>query len=281
MPSPILDETIAAVADILGPELGTIAVERAVIGLFFTGVKLSSGEAGACATPREALPDGVCCPLSAGKTPFRTLRGRPAAELMRDAVGPEGLARAAGIATLNALAEHCWKLRPHPAMELQPGLDAFDAAGIGPGDRTVLVGAFIPFLKELKRRRLPYLVLEQNPAALKAEELPFYRPADEAREVVPQADALLITGATLLNDTLDELLALARPDARVTVVGPTVGLLPDPLLARGADLLGSVRITEADAFLDLLAEGGSAPHFLGRHAEKVVLARKGAVAKAA
>ena len=33
-------------------------------------------------------PDGVCCPLSAGKAPFRALHGRPAAELMRDAAGP-------------------------------------------------------------------------------------------------------------------------------------------------------------------------------------------------
>ena len=281
MQGSILDDTIAAVAEILGPELATITVERAVIGLFFTGVKLSSGEAGACATPREAVPDGVCCPLSAGKAPFRALHGRPAQELMRDAAGPEGLARAVGIATLNALAERCWRRRPHPAIELRPGLDAFDATEIGAGEQTVLVGAFIPFLKELKRRRLPYLVLEQNPAALKGEELPFYRPAAAASEIVPQADVLLVTGATLLNDTLEDLLALARPDARVTLVGPTVGMLPDPFLLRGADVLGSVRITDPNAFLDLLAEGGSAPHFLGRHAEKIVLARKASAAKAA
>jgi len=58
------------------------------------------------------------------------------------------------------------------------------------------------------------------------------------------------------------------------VLGPTVGMLPDAFLARGADILGSVRITEPDAFLDLLAEGGSAPHFLGHSAEKIVLARQ-------
>jgi uncharacterized protein (DUF4213/DUF364 family) len=91
---------------------------------------------------------------------------------------------------------------------------------------------------------------------------------------------LLITGATLLNGTLEDLLVLARPEARVTVLGPTVGLLPDAFLARGADVLGSVRITRPDAFLDLLAEGGAAPHFLGTLAEKIVLARKPATLKA-
>src|SRR5215831_20161098 len=174
MQASILDETIAAVTEILGTELAGITIERAVIGLFFTGVKLSSGEAGACATPREALPEGVCCPLSAGKAPFRSLRGLPAAELMSDAREPEGLRRAVGIATLNALAERCWSRRPNPDMRLCPGVDAFDASELHGGEQVVLVGAFIPFLKQLKRRGQPYLVLEQNPGALKAEEMPFY-----------------------------------------------------------------------------------------------------------
>ena len=211
---------------------------------------------------------------------FRHLAGRLASELMQEALAADGLARAVGIATLNALAELCWRRRPAQGVALLPGTDAFDATEIRRGEQVVLVGAFIPFLKELKRRNQPYLVLEQNPAALKPEEMPYYRPAELAREVVPAADVLLITGATLLNDTLEDLLALARPEARVTVLGPTVGMLPDAFLARGADILGSVRIARPDAFLDLLAEGGSAPHFLGHSAEKLVLARKPAAARA-
>jgi uncharacterized protein len=272
-PDGILNETIACVTDILGRDLDDIAVERAVIGLYFTGVKLTAGVAGACATPRDAIAGDICCPVSARAAGFQPLAGRPAGELMREALADNGLSRAVGIATLNALAELCWRRRPHPEVALLPGTDAFDATELGDGERVVLVGAFVPFLKELKRRRHPYLVLEQNPAALKAEEMPFYRPAELAPEIVPGADVLMITGATLINDTLEALLALARPDARVTVLGPTVGMLPDAFLARGADILGSVRITRPDAFLDLLAEGGSAPHFLGRSAEKIVLAR--------
>ena len=282
MRSAILNETIAAVTDILGRELDAIAVERAVIGLFFTGVKLTAGPgnapgivvAGTCATPRDAVPGDVCCPVTARAAGYQALAGRPAAELMRDSVSENGLRRAVGIATLNALAELAWRRRPCPGVELRPGADAFDATEFRGGDRVVLVGAFIPFLKELKRRRQPFLVLEQNPAALKPEEMPFYRPAELAPEIVPGADVLLITGATLLNDTLEGLLALARPGARVTVVGPTVGMLPDAFAARGADILGSVRITQPDAFLDLIAEAGSAPHFLGHSAEKMVLARR-------
>jgi uncharacterized protein (DUF4213/DUF364 family) len=270
----ILYETIERVTDILGRDLDAVAVERAVIGLFFTGVKLDTGAAGTCATARDAVPGDVCCPVTARAAGYQSLAGRPAAELMRDALSENGLRRAVGIATLNALCDLCWRRRPAPGVELLPGADAFEATPLREGDRIVLVGAFIPFLKELKRRRLPFLVLERNPAALKPEEMPFYRPAEAAAEVVPQADVLMVSGSTLLNDTLEDLLAMARPETRVTVVGPTVGLLPDAFVARGADILGSVRITRPDAFLDLLAEGGSAPHFLGHSAEKVVLARR-------
>jgi uncharacterized protein (DUF4213/DUF364 family) len=278
--SAILNETIGRVTDILGRDLDRITVERAVIGLFFTGVKLTSGVGGTCATPRDAVPGDVCCPVTARAVGYQSLAGRPAAELMQDALSENGLRRAVGIATLNALAELCWQRRPTPGMELMPGADAFDATALREGDRIVLVGAFIPFLKELKRRRLPFLVLEQNPAALKPEEMPFYRPAAAAAEIVPRADVLLVTGSTLLNDTLEELLAMAGSATRVTVVGPTVGMLPDAFIARGVAILGSVRITRPDTFLDLLAEGGSAPHFLGHSAEKVVLARRPAMPKA-
>ena len=113
-----------------------------------------------------------------------------------------------------------------------------------------------------------------DPATLKPDELPHFRPADEASLVVPSADVVLITGTTLLNDTLENLLALCRQEARVVMVGPTVGLLPDAFLRRGVDVLGGVRVTAPDAFLDVLAEGGSGYHFFGRSAEKVVLMRK-------
>jgi hypothetical protein len=42
-----------------------------------------------------------------------------------------------------------------------------------------------------------------------------------------------------------------------------------------------VRVTAPDAFLDVLMEGGSAYHFFGRSAEKVVLMRRAATGKIA
>jgi len=270
--SKILAETIAAIADIAAAEIATVTIERVVVGLFFTGVKLSTGHVGACATPIKTIPDAVCCPSSAHAMPFPgKMRGRRAVGFLDEVRQQDGIRRAIGIATINALASLCWDRRPHPAVDMEIGVDAFDAAGIRPGQTVVVVGAFVPFLRELKRRGQPYLVLEQDPATLKAGEMPFYRHAGQAPIVVPQADVLLVTGTTLLNDTLDEILAAARPDARKVVVGPTVGLVPDAYLRRGCDILGTIRVTRADEFLEVLAEGGSGYHFFGKSAQKIVL----------
>ncbi len=118
---PILRETIESIREILGPELDDLTVDRAVIGLFFTGVKLSNGIAGACATPIKTIPEAVCCPSSAMSMPFPgKLRGRPAFDLAQEALGENGIRRAVGIAAMNALADTCWRRRPHPDTELQP-----------------------------------------------------------------------------------------------------------------------------------------------------------------
>lgn len=274
---PILTETIAGIQHTLGADLDHIVVERAVIGLFFTGVKLSSGDAGACATPLRSIPEAVCCPSSAMAMPFpNKLRGRLARDLLKETDAASGMRRAVGVATMNALAATCWDRRANPDVDLRIGVDAYDAADIQPGERVVVVGAFVPFLKALKRTRQPFTVLEMDAATLKPDELAYFRPAEDADAVVPVANVVLITGTTLLNNTLENLLALCRRDARVVVVGPTVGLYPDAFLRRGADVLGGVRITAPDAFLDVLAEGGSGYHFFGRSAEKVVLARRSA-----
>ena len=73
----ILAETIAGIEEIVADDLDRICVERVAIGLFFTGVKLSTGAAGACATPLRSIPEAVCCPSSAMAMPFPgKLRGR-------------------------------------------------------------------------------------------------------------------------------------------------------------------------------------------------------------
>ena len=86
---PILStETVASIQNILGADLDRITVERAVVGLFFTGVKLDTGVTGASATPLRSIADALAMPFS-GK-----LRGRLARGLLTETAAPGSIRRA-------------------------------------------------------------------------------------------------------------------------------------------------------------------------------------------
>ncbi len=274
MANAILNRTIQIVRGSLGIVLDDITVERVAIGLFFTGVKLSTGHAGACATPVKEIPDAVCCPNSVAAMPFAgKLRGRRAVDLLDEATERVGIRRTLGIATLNALSQLANEGRKAEGFEVVTGLDAFEAAEVKADETVAVVGAFVPFLKALRAMGARHWVLEKDPSVLKPHEMPYYREAKEAPEIVPEADVLIITGTTLANDTLGDLIGFAKPSARIVVVGPTVTMIPDAFFERGCHIVGGIEVTDPDAFLDILAEGGSGYHFFGKSATKVALRR--------
>jgi uncharacterized protein (DUF4213/DUF364 family) len=136
----ILAETIAGIEHILGDDLDRICIERATVGLFFTGVKLNTGAAGACATPLRSIPEAVCCPSSVMAMPFPgKLRGRPVRDLLKETEASSGIRRAIGVATLNALADMCRVRRPSNDVTLRGGVDAYDAVDIQPEEHVVVV----------------------------------------------------------------------------------------------------------------------------------------------
>ncbi len=273
-PGIILRETHEQIQSVLGEEIKEITLERVVIGLFFTGVKLSNGIGGICFTPIKTIPEAVCCPSSAKAMPSSgRLIGKPVLELLQGLYKTNSLHKAIGIAVLNALSETCWQKSPPQKYVVQRGIDALDAVDIPEEAYVVVVGALAPFLKKLVMRDRPFTILEMDPSTLKPHEMPFYLHGSRAAEVIPKADVLVITGTTLINDTLDELLHLAKPEAHIVVVGPTASLLPDAFFKRGVDLLGGISVTNPDELLDLLAEAGSGYHFFEKSADRTVIRR--------
>lgn len=272
-PAPtLLRELHDTVLQRLGDDANHLHIERAVLGIFFTGAKLDNGAGGLCATPVKSVPEAVCCPSSARAMPVPgKIRGRLATQLLDDLYRPQDLRRALAIAVLNALVETLWQRDGAPASALDGDGDAFDAIGLQPGEQVALVGAFPPYMRFLRKHGQPFHVLEMDPSTLKPDELPYYQPAERAPQVVPQADVLVTTGTTLLNGSLDGLLKLLRPGARAAVIGPTATLIPEPYARRGVAIVGGTRVLAIDELLELLAEGGSGYHFFGKTVQRVTL----------
>ena len=189
-------------------DLDSITVERAVFGLFFSGVKLSTGHGGLCFTPVKEIPEAVCCPSSAKAMPFSgKLRGRGVRAYLEDIFSENILRRTLGIATLNALSTLVWDKTEHPEYELLLGADAFDEIDVKKYRKSVVVGALVPIIRKLMQENADFHILEKDSRTLKEREMPYYLPPERAGECVPEADLLEITGVTILNDTLPGLLA--------------------------------------------------------------------------
>lgn len=270
--SSIISETVAALETELGPDLRGLMVDRAVIGLFFSGVKLSDGSCGICFTPIKEIPESVCCPSSAAAMPNAGRLSRVSVtDYVKYLQQGRPLKAALGIAVLNALSQTCWRENPSRGYTILPIHDTLDDLDIPDEAYVVVVGALVPYLRMLKKRGRPFGILEKDVRTLKEDELPFFIEPEETMTAIGRADRMIITGTTLLNGALEGILKAAKPEAEIAVVGPTASMLPDAFFRRGVTVLGGVECTDADLLLDTLAEGGSGYHFFGKSARRIVI----------
>ncbi|WP_243669339.1 DUF364 domain-containing protein [Methanoculleus chikugoensis] len=219
-------------------------MERVVIGIFFTGVKLSDGSGGLCFTPPiKEIPEAVCCPSSARAMPYPPGRfvGRSVAEFLRD-LPPVRPPRSKKRSVLPFSTRS-----PNPAGSTGPTTSGRPGGTSllpcrcpgGTGTSWWWGGRSCRSSGGSRRGGKPFGILELDLRTLKPDELPYAISPDNADAEVRRADMLVITGTTLINNTLEPpLLALARPGASIVVVGPTASMLPDAFFRRGVTILG-------------------------------------------
>ena len=241
------------------------------IGVFYTGVVLSTGHAGMSYTPVQEIPEAVCCPRSHAKMPQAgNLLNFPVTDLMEYALDDNVLKTAVGIATINALSailledDHC------PYKPSAYG-NALDLIQIAKEDTVVMVGAFPPFIKRIQEITSKLFVIEKNPRAVGKGDTVQIEPEARLHELIPQGDIMIITGVTLVNHTLGPILQLARNARDIVVVGPTASVYPEPLFKRGVTVLGGVRVTDAMKMIHRIGEAGSGYDFFEQCAEKIVI----------
>ncbi len=270
----ILQQTITLLKNKLGQRIDDLYIERIVIGIFFTGVKLNNGHGGLCFTPVKTIPEAVCCPSSAKAMPQSgKLRGAKVSKILDGMFFGNAMRRAIGIAVMNALSNTVWEEEGYSGYTITKNVDPMDDYIFPEGGKAVVVGALVPYLRMFKTQKRDFSILEKDTSTLKPDELARHVPDERAPEVVSQADLLIITGTTLINDTLEELLATAKTGADIIVVGPTASMLPEAFIERGVLSIGGVMVTKPDELLDILAEAGSGYHFFGKSADKVAITK--------
>jgi len=228
---------IDQVCDFLMPAAGAAGVTEVRLGLGYTAVQLDHQRYGLAYTLRDDLPEGCGVISVAG-----TLQGRPASEIAQWARSTNPLESAVGLATLNALAEVPPTAKVGDLLaELKVTSD--DVAG--------MVGYFGPFIEPLRRRAKALHVFERHPAVDSG-----VLPESAAVEILPQCGVVILTATTLLNRTLDDLLACCRSAREVAIVGPSTPLLPAVFASGGVTLLSGVQVVDGQRVLRVISEGG-------------------------
>ena len=234
----------------------TLVAARAEVGPRFFGIGAGSpaGDglraAGvAFLGPRQRRPEAEVQELVAAA------RGRPIGEVTSWLSAGESLERTAlGAAALNALLA-LQLTHDGTALGDENGLDVL--AREAAGKRLAVVGRF-PYLDEIRAKATQSWVLELEPEG------------DEvgpggAADVLGQAEVVGITGSTIANGTLEELLGKCRRDAFVVLIGPSTPLSP-VLFDYNVSALCGVLADDPAQTLDSIVNEGSTRRIPGTRA---------------
>ncbi len=226
----IVDELL----DYLSDKLKHIGIEKMRLGLSYTGVLLEDGRMGLAYSFREEARR--CCSIvdSAGKIEENAL------DLAERVRSTNAVDSSIGVATLNAMVNH--------DTEKSEG-DILDFLNIERGDKVGMVGNFGPVADKI-REDVELHVFERNSNDLNV------HPDWAAERILPEMDVCIITGTSIVNDTIDHLLDLSAGAREVAVLGPTTPLSERVFSEHGVTFLGGMVVENADKALKIISQGG-------------------------
>ena len=246
--SRVIDEALALIHEQI-PNLREIKVSKACIGLGYAGVKLNTGHVGLCHSLLGELAPR-CCQIvkRAG-----TLAGSPAVDLANLTKSWDTSESVVGVAALNALSQVV--LDKEKYLITEGNFMDYMEEKVGENNTVALVGYIRPFIEILRKKARYLYVFERS---LKSSDR-WTLPDTACEEFLPQADIVIVTGSSIANKTIDHVLELSQGAREIGVVGPSAGLIPDPLFKRGVTIVGSTKALNADRLLQIIAEGGGTP----------------------
>lgn len=237
----------ARMSEILKRVIAELDDDSAVseVGIYLHATAVKSARLGLAYTFPRRVFDGIGDrgELVAGGGRLTTFTAR---ELARLALSNHSMEASVGVAAINSL------VAPLPGRAIERnGVDLL--MEFAAGRRLAVVGHF-PFVERLRPLVKSLWVLELDPQEGDL-------PAEEAPNIIPQADVVAITGTTLINHTLDGLLQLSKKK-KVVVLGPST-ILSASLFDFGVSALCGIHVEDQELVLRHLREGASFRHLPG------------------
>jgi uncharacterized protein len=263
----ILDETYNFLKGKYNNLIKNMGITDARIGAHLSAVRLSGNLYGVAGT---VTSDPAPCDKKnrdfAAFTPLK-IKGQKITDLFETAKRSDTI-DTLRIASLNAISSGILSNGKYRILE---NTDPIDLVDLRPGRVVTLVGAFRSYIQKIAGTGNRLYVLEFNENTLGEEHKKFYVPAGDYPEVLPVSDILIITGLTLVNHTLDDLLAAVSSGTEIIVTGPSSSLVPDILFEHRVKMIGATRITDPSMLFDIVSEGGTGYHLFRYCAQKICI----------
>ena len=190
---------------------------------------------------------GDTAALLQGRLSQTSPRGQDPTRLALRLGSPDLADSALALGACNAIGQHLMRRAGFdPAAGGKGAAPAMTARHIG------MVGYFPPLAERLLAQGRELTVIEQQPERVPPH--PGIR-LFTTPEALAACDHVLCTASTLINDTLDGILASCGPGSRVELIGPSASGLPDPLFAGGVTGAGGIVIDDPSLLRSALAAG--------------------------
>jgi uncharacterized protein len=263
----IIEQTLKLLKSKYWESIKTLTIDTVRIGISMTAVRLSDGSCGVASTvvnnhrhcKKNERDYGDFSPLK--------IRGQQVMSLLETSK-ESGIITTLRVACLNAISS---KIISSGNYKIVEDCDPINMIDLRQNPTVTVIGAFHSYISKIAETGSRLYVLELNENALSEDQKQFYVPANESKKVIPDSDIVIVTGLTLVNNTIDNLLASIPERAFVAVVGPSGSIIPDVLFANNVKIIGATRITKPDILFDLISEGGGGYHLFNYCAQKICI----------
>jgi uncharacterized protein (DUF4213/DUF364 family) len=263
----ILNETFNFLNAKYKNQINKLTISDVRFGIYLTAVKLSDESCGVAST----LSDNqfYCAKINRDYgdfTPSR-IKGQNVLNLF-DTTKKSAVIDTLKIAVLNAISS---KILSTSNYKIAENTDPIDLLDLTLKKTITVIGAFQSYIQKIAETQNTLFVLELNKNSLADEHQQFYVPASEYKKVLPVSDIVIITGLTLVNNTIDGLLASISPGTQIVITGPSSSLIPDILFNHKVNIIGAIRIVDPGLLFTIVSEGGAGYHLFKYCAQKICI----------
>lgn len=263
-----IDEVYKYIEEEYQGDFGNLHIVEVRIGLFLCAIKLSNDFVGVAGVIRgdeihqiekKDRDFGVFTPLK--------IAGKKISDLFKFDKDTATV-RVLKIASLNAYFQ---SLLIKGKYNFLAKTDPIDILNLSRYKNVVMIGAFTSYIRKISEFGINLHVLELDENAFLPLYKKYYVPPEKYKELLPEADLVIITGLTLVNNTFDGLIQYIPKSSQSMIIGPSASIVPDLFFENGINMVGATFINDNKKLFELVGQGAAGYHLFEYCAEKITV----------